>query len=140
MGVQDEFEKFLAERGINETLALFVPEYAEYKEQKVSIPALLVHSPIDDYRLTHTGVCLLALECPQLCRCISPYTYEVATGNLSLLHYSIASIIRGSHKSYSLCPIALLNDMLAPLHSFGVILPDAVAAIFQGVLVFRELL
>ena len=33
--VQEEFEKFLQERGINETLAQFVPDYAEYKEQKV---------------------------------------------------------------------------------------------------------
>ncbi|KAJ3478942.1 hypothetical protein NLI96_g9402 [Meripilus lineatus] len=68
MGVQDEFEKFLAERGINETLALFVPEYAEYKEQKVSIPALLVHSPIDDYRLTHTG----PLSTPLVSYCPTP--------------------------------------------------------------------
>jgi complement component 1 Q subcomponent-binding protein, mitochondrial len=36
VGVQEELEKFLAERGINESLALFVPEFAEYKEQKVS--------------------------------------------------------------------------------------------------------
>ena len=34
--VQEEFEKFIQERGINESLALFVPEYAEHKEQKVS--------------------------------------------------------------------------------------------------------
>jgi len=33
-GVQEEFEKLLQERGINESLALFIPEYAEYKEQK----------------------------------------------------------------------------------------------------------
>ncbi|KZT07041.1 mitochondrial glyco protein [Laetiporus sulphureus 93-53] len=34
VAVQEEFEKFLQERGINESLALFIPEYAEYKEQK----------------------------------------------------------------------------------------------------------
>ncbi|VDC01558.1 unnamed protein product [Peniophora sp. CBMAI 1063] len=34
VAVQDEFEKFLTERGINETLAYFIPEYAEWKEQK----------------------------------------------------------------------------------------------------------
>lgn len=34
--VQEEFERFLEERGIGGDLALFVPEYAEYKEQKVS--------------------------------------------------------------------------------------------------------
>ena len=36
ISLQDEFDKFLQERGINQTLAYFVPEYAEYKEQKVS--------------------------------------------------------------------------------------------------------
>lgn len=35
IGVQEEFEKFLQERGINESLALFIPEYSESKEQKV---------------------------------------------------------------------------------------------------------
>ncbi len=33
--VQEEFEKFLQERGINDSLAMFIPEFAEYKEQKV---------------------------------------------------------------------------------------------------------
>jgi len=32
--VQEEFERFLDERGIGGDLALFVPEYSEYKEQK----------------------------------------------------------------------------------------------------------
>lgn len=41
VGVQEEFEKFLQERGINESLALFIPEYAEYKEQQVWWSALL---------------------------------------------------------------------------------------------------
>jgi complement component 1 Q subcomponent-binding protein, mitochondrial len=35
VSVQDEFEKYMAERGIGEALALFIPEYAQYKEQKV---------------------------------------------------------------------------------------------------------
>ena len=35
LSLQEEFEKFLQERGINENLAFFVPEYAQYKEQKV---------------------------------------------------------------------------------------------------------
>ena len=35
--MQEEFEKFLDERGVNESLALFVPDYAEYKEQKVCL-------------------------------------------------------------------------------------------------------
>ncbi|KAI0761310.1 mitochondrial glycoprotein [Trametes elegans] len=34
LSLQDEFDKFLQERGINQTLAYFVPEYAEHKEQK----------------------------------------------------------------------------------------------------------
>ncbi|RPD54977.1 mitochondrial glyco protein [Lentinus tigrinus ALCF2SS1-7] len=34
ISLQDEFDKFLAERGIDSNLAYFVPEYAEYKEQK----------------------------------------------------------------------------------------------------------
>ena len=32
-----EFEKFLQERGINESLAAFIPEFAEFKEQKVRV-------------------------------------------------------------------------------------------------------
>jgi len=34
VGVQEEFEKFLEERGINSSVALFVPEYAAHKEQR----------------------------------------------------------------------------------------------------------
>ncbi|KIJ62193.1 hypothetical protein HYDPIDRAFT_158469 [Hydnomerulius pinastri MD-312] len=34
VAVQEEFEKFLQERGINENLAMFIPEYSEFKEQK----------------------------------------------------------------------------------------------------------
>ncbi|KAF9459642.1 mitochondrial glycoprotein [Collybia nuda] len=33
VGVQEEFEKYLQERGVNEHVALFIPEYAEHKEQ-----------------------------------------------------------------------------------------------------------
>ena len=35
LNFQEEFEKFLQERGINDDLALFIPELIEYKEQKV---------------------------------------------------------------------------------------------------------
>lgn len=35
LNFQEEFEKFLQERGVNESLAFFVPDYAQYKEQKV---------------------------------------------------------------------------------------------------------
>ncbi|KAH9054837.1 regulatory protein suaprga1 [Lactarius vividus] len=34
LNLQEEFEKFLQERGIDESLAFFVPEYAQHKEQK----------------------------------------------------------------------------------------------------------
>ncbi|KAG6333197.1 hypothetical protein ID866_5894 [Astraeus odoratus] len=34
VSVQEEFEKFMQERGINESLAMFIPEYSEFKEQK----------------------------------------------------------------------------------------------------------
>lgn len=37
IAVQEEFEKFLTERGINDALAMFIPEYAEHKEQKVRL-------------------------------------------------------------------------------------------------------
>ncbi|TFK73419.1 mitochondrial glyco protein [Pluteus cervinus] len=32
--LQEEFDKWLRERGVNETVAMFIPEYAEHKEQK----------------------------------------------------------------------------------------------------------
>jgi len=34
VGVQDEFEKYLQERGISDSVASFIPEYAAYKEQQ----------------------------------------------------------------------------------------------------------
>ena len=34
LNLQEEFERYLQERGINESLAFFIPEYAQYKEQK----------------------------------------------------------------------------------------------------------
>ncbi|KDR79809.1 hypothetical protein GALMADRAFT_241897 [Galerina marginata CBS 339.88] len=34
VSVQDEFDKFLQERGVNESVAAFIPEYAGYKEQQ----------------------------------------------------------------------------------------------------------
>jgi len=34
VNVQELFERYLEERGISSSLALFIPEYAEYKEQK----------------------------------------------------------------------------------------------------------
>ncbi|KIY47856.1 mitochondrial glyco protein [Fistulina hepatica ATCC 64428] len=34
ISLQEEMEKYLQERGVNESLAVFIPEYAEYKEQQ----------------------------------------------------------------------------------------------------------
>lgn len=39
--VQEEFEKWLNERGVNESLATFIPAYSEHKEQKVSVYGVL---------------------------------------------------------------------------------------------------
>lgn len=33
-GLQEQFQAFLDERGINDDLAMFIPMFAEYKEQK----------------------------------------------------------------------------------------------------------
>lgn len=35
VAVQEEFETWLKERGVDQGLATFIPEYAEWKEQKV---------------------------------------------------------------------------------------------------------
>lgn len=35
VALQDGFDSFLKERGINDTVAHFVPQFAEHKEQKV---------------------------------------------------------------------------------------------------------
>lgn len=37
VNVQEEFDDFLAQRGVDQNLAMFLPEYAEYKEQKVRV-------------------------------------------------------------------------------------------------------
>ncbi|EEB87927.1 hypothetical protein MPER_14511, partial [Moniliophthora perniciosa FA553] len=36
VGLQEELERWLNERGVNESVAAFIPEYAEWKEQSVS--------------------------------------------------------------------------------------------------------
>jgi complement component 1 Q subcomponent-binding protein len=41
VAVQEEFEKWLNERGVNEGLATFIPEYSEHKEQKVRMGGML---------------------------------------------------------------------------------------------------
>jgi len=52
LNFQEEFEKFLQERGINESLAFFVPEYAQHKEQKVE------NSTIISYALMADDICV----------------------------------------------------------------------------------
>ena len=68
VAVQEEFERFLSERGIDESLALFIPDFAEYKEQKVR----QLHIARDEgHLLTGTsiliGVRWLAQGCQDLC-------------------------------------------------------------------------
>lgn len=67
VGVQEEFEKFMHERGINESLALFIPEYAEYKEQKVGRIVPIMNQK---WKLTGSycpGICQVAKECQDVC-------------------------------------------------------------------------
>jgi complement component 1 Q subcomponent-binding protein len=43
LNLQESFEAFIRERGVDEQLAAFVPEYAQWKEQRVRcyLPAAL---------------------------------------------------------------------------------------------------
>lgn len=67
VAVQEEFERFLQERGINESLAMFIPEYAEYKEQKVRSALAIARS--DSYCMSMTtGVRQLAPAHEVICR------------------------------------------------------------------------
>ena len=54
--VQEGFEAYLAERGIDESLALFIPDYAEWKEQKVDIT--LIVGRYNTHALS-SGICIL---------------------------------------------------------------------------------
>lgn len=74
--VQEEFEKFLQERGINESLALFIPEYAEHKEQKVcSIHGFVLTWSV--YWCRTVGVREVASECQDFCRGLnSPFDWQ----------------------------------------------------------------
>ena len=69
--MQEEFEKFLRERGIAEPLALFIPEYAEHKEQKVSLAPLLLVGPV--LMRGCVGICEMAGERKRICRCLDLY-------------------------------------------------------------------
>ena len=93
MTVQEQFEKFLEERGIDETLAAFIPEYAEHKEQKARIlPSFLSYSRRDALRhgcglvvdlrtyMGFTGVRELAPERQAVCRGLDLYDWTTASG------------------------------------------------------------
>jgi hypothetical protein len=67
LNFQEEIEKFLQERGINESLAFFVPEYAQHKEQKVEIPTILSYALIvDGFLRVIIGICQLARKSQEL--------------------------------------------------------------------------
>ena len=93
MTVQEQFEKFLEERGIDETLAAFIPEYAEHKEQKARIlPSFLSYSRRDALRhgcglvvelhtyMGFTGVRELAPERQAVRRGLDPCNSTIASG------------------------------------------------------------
>ena len=63
---QEEFEKFLQERGINESLAFFIPEYAQHKEQKVETFTILSYALMADGLRVIIGICRLARKSQEL--------------------------------------------------------------------------
>jgi hypothetical protein len=63
---QEEFEKFLQERGVNESLAFFVPEYAQHKEQKVENSTVLSYALMADDLRVIIGICQLARKSQEL--------------------------------------------------------------------------
>ena len=70
LNLQEEFERFLLqERGIDESLALFVPEYAQYNEQKVR-PVRPCGLMVTD-RARVLGVCRLAKQSQGLRGCLT---------------------------------------------------------------------
>ena len=54
--MQDEFEKFLNERGINTSVASFIPEYAAHKEQQVRILSCFFSSKLTAHA-AFVGIC-----------------------------------------------------------------------------------
>lgn len=66
LNFQEEFEKFLQERGIDESLAFFVPEYAQHKEQKVETFAILSFALMVDDFCVIIGICQMARKNQEL--------------------------------------------------------------------------
>ena len=85
--VQVLFEKFLDERGINTTMALWVPEYIDYKEQKEYLNWLN-----SKHRRKHQQNLVIAMlmvsRCEKVCRVVClPLQFRIAD-TLSLGHIS----------------------------------------------------
>lgn len=70
VGVQEAFEKYLDERDIGPALASFIPEFAEWKEQKVRlVTAFLVNLMLTFHR--SIGVHQVAGAGPQVRFCLN---------------------------------------------------------------------
>ena len=91
LSLQEEFEKFLQERGINESLAFFVPEYAQYKEQKVRLLLFYhLHALIADG--ARLGICRLAEQNQELHRRL---TNSILLLSPQKLHHAYGRSIHG---------------------------------------------
>ena len=62
VGVQEEFEKYLQDRGIGPTVASFIPEYAAHKEQQVC-PFVIsfTSSWLNFFLFSPVGICKMAV-------------------------------------------------------------------------------
>jgi hypothetical protein len=119
--VQEEFEKFLQERGINESLAFFVPEYAQHKEQKVLFFFGPVYNADDCARIL--GICRLAGQSEELCRCL---TNTILAYRPLMPKIYITYTIRSKSYYHDLSPSPL---QLRSIHAFPVpSLPDVCSA------------
>ncbi|KAH9916057.1 mitochondrial glycoprotein [Fomitopsis serialis] len=107
--VQEEFEHWLRERGIDEELSTFIPEYSEFKEQKVRPVMAYVWQMLMAICFS-VGVCRLAAARQEVhrgidalllrtacnsaglltqklmqCLCCSPYLHDRPNRNVSLI-------------------------------------------------------
>ena len=85
------FEKYLEERGINTTMALFVPEYIDFKEQREYLSWLNGESKYNNFMKTPTDK---RQRCEELCR--------VASFLLLRCYRSALSLIKGSETGHTL--------------------------------------
>lgn len=80
VNLQEGFEAFLAERGIDESFALLIPDYAEWKEQKVSNRLLFVCIGIDSsYRNMLTGSTVSRALLPLRPQHLYPFLLSLST-------------------------------------------------------------